>query len=148
MKNKLHFYILFVSLITLTGCVTTQEPYGSTKQSVYGTMTLYDYTNAPSAFGGRQISKCYYYEDSIKNIILDNQPILEVKTYRKVTDEGGATIYLNTFHINCETQMCTIARHWTTGFGEDKGLMVDGKWIPVSRFPDMARLAGIVCSNK
>jgi len=125
----------------------TQEIYGSTKQSIDGTMVLYDQYNIQSAFGGRQISKSYYYKDSIKNINSDNQDIWEVKTYRKVTDEGGATIYLNTFHINCKTQKCTITRQWTTGFGEDKGLMVDGKWFPVSDFPDMSRLANIVCSS-
>ena len=69
MKNKLIIiFTVFLALFICTSCVITQEPYGSVKSSIYGDMILYDHFNIPSAGGGRQISKSYYYEDSVKII--------------------------------------------------------------------------------
>ena len=151
LRKMFVFIAVYVVVGFLASCASNNvmaEPYGSTVPTPYGEMVLYDQFNIPSTYGGRQISKSYYYKNSVKKLISDKQNLLVVKTYRKVTDEGGATEYRTTFHINCETQECTIVRHWSTGFGEDKGLMVDGNWIPISRFDDMVRLADAVCSNE
>lgn len=112
------------------------------------TMVLYDQFNIKSSYGGRQVSKSYFIKESISKVDAKNPNIRQVKTYRKVTDESGATEYKSTFHINCATKQYTFVRHWSTGFGEDKGLFVDGKWSPVSEYADMEALFKQVCSVK
>ena len=112
------------------------------------TMVLYDQFNIKSSYGGRQVSKSYFIKESISKVDAKNPNIRQVKTYRKVTDESGATEYKSTFHINCATKQYTFVRHWSTGFGEDKGLFVDGKWSLVSEYADMEALFKQVCSVK
>ncbi|HEC44134.1 MAG TPA: hypothetical protein ENI20_15025 [Bacteroides sp.] len=110
------------------------------------TMIIYDQFQFPSAFyGGQQISKSYYIKESLTRVDRNNPNLLQVKTYRKVTVGGGIVEYRDTFQINCETQKYTIVRHWDTGFGEDTGLMVDGKWSTVSDYDDMVVLKKLIC---
>jgi len=96
------------------------------------TMILYDQFQIPFSYGGQQISKSYYIKESLTRVDPKNPKLLQVKTYRKVTNREGIIEYRVTSQINCETRKYTIVRHWSTGFGEDTGLMVDGKWSPVS----------------
>ena len=113
------------------------------------TMILYDQFQIPSTFyGGQQISKSYYIKESLIRVDPKNPNLLQVKTYRKVTDRAGIIEYRSTFQINCESQKYTIVRHWSTGFGEDTGLMVDGKWSPVSDYEDMVVLMKLICPKK
>ena len=77
-----------------------------------------------------------------------NPNLLQVKTYRKVTNRAGIIEYRVTFQINCERRKYTIVRHWSTGFGEDTGLMVDGTWSPVSDYEDMVVLMKLICPKK
>ena len=112
------------------------------------TMVLYDQYNIKSWYGGRQVSKSYFIKESISKVDAKNPNIRQVKTYTKVTDESGTTEYKSTLHINCATKQYTFVRHWSTGFGEDKGLFVDGKWSPVSEYADMEALFKQVCPVK
>ncbi len=113
------------------------------------TMILYDQFQIPSiSYGGQQISKSYYIKESLTRVDPKNPNLLQVKTYRKVTNRGGIIEYRVTFQINCETRKYTIVRHWSTGFGEDTGLMVDGKWSPVSDYEDMVALMKLICPKK
>ena len=113
------------------------------------TMILYDQFQIPSIFyGGQQISKSYYIKESLTRVDPKNPNLLQVKTYRKVIDRAGIIEYRVTFQINCESQKCTIVRHWSTGFGEDTGLMVDGKWSPVSDYEDMVVLMKLICPKR
>ncbi len=113
------------------------------------TMIIYDQYKIPSAYyGGDQISKSYYIKESLNKVDSSNPNLLQVKTYRKVTAGGGSTEYRVTFQINCKSQKYTTVRHWSTGFGEDRGLMVDGKWYPISDYDDMVVLMNKICLNK
>lgn len=113
------------------------------------TMILYDQFQIPSSFyGGQQISKSYYIKESLTRVDPKNPNLLQVKTYQRVTNRAGKTEYRITFQINCESQKYTIVRHWSTGFGEDTGLMVDGKWSPVSDYEDMLVLKKLICPQK
>lgn len=110
------------------------------------TIVLYDKINIPSWSGGRQISKSYYFKESVRIVDIKKPSIRQVKTYRKVTDESGSTEYKCTYLINCATKKYTCLKYWSTGFGEDNGLFVDGKWYSVSEYIDMKELAKQVCA--
>jgi len=112
------------------------------------TMILYDQYQIPFFGGGQQISKSYYIKESLTRVDPKNPNLLQVKTYTKVTNREGIIEYRITFQINCETQKHTIVRHWSTGFGEDTGLMVDGEWSPVSDYKDMVVLMNLICPKK
>lgn len=112
------------------------------------TMVLYDQFNIESSYGGRQISKTYFIKESILKVDEGDSDIRQVKTYRKVTDESGSTEYKSTFHVNCDTSQYTFTRHWSTGFGEDRGLFVDGQWSSVSEYAEMKELSDQVCVDK
>ncbi|OGW44103.1 MAG: hypothetical protein A2Y66_05555 [Nitrospirae bacterium RBG_13_41_22] len=112
------------------------------------TMILYDQFQIPSSYGGQQISKSYYIKESLTRVDPKNPNLLQVKTYRKVTNREGIIEYRVTFQINCENRRYTIFRHWSTGFGEDTGLMVDGTWSPVSDYEDMVALIKLICPKK
>lgn len=117
--------------------------------SAEDTMIIYDQYKIPSAFyGGHQISKSYYIKESLQKVDSSKPNLLQVKTYRKVTDGGGTTEYRVTFQINCKSQKYTMVRHWSTGYGEDKGFMVDGKWYPISKYDDMVVLMHKICPTK
>ena len=109
------------------------------------TMVLYNQEKIPFFGGGQQIHKSYYIKESLKRVDPQNPNLLQVKTYEKVTNREGITEYRITFQINCDTHKFTIVRHWSTGFGEDRGLMVDGKWYPVSEYADMVALVNLFC---
>src|SRR4030042_2539505 len=108
------------------------------------TMILYDQFQIPSSYGGQQISKSYYIKESLTRVDPKNPNLLQVKTYRKVTNREGIIEYRVTFQINCENRRYTIFRHWSTGFGEETGLMVDGTWSPVSDYEDMVALIKLI----
>lgn len=113
------------------------------------TMILYDQYQIQAIFyGGQQISKSYYIKESLTRVDPKNPNLLEVKTYTKVTNRGGIIEYRITFQIDCKTRKYTMVRHWSTGFGEDTGLMVDGKWSPVSDYDDMVVLMNLICPKK
>jgi hypothetical protein len=38
--------------------------------------------------------------------------------------------------------------NWSSGFGNDNGLMVDGKWTAVDEFPETAALMRKICQKK
>lgn len=121
-------------------------PLLPTTMSAKETMVLFDKFNIKSWYGGRQISKSYFIKESVQKVDPKNPNIRQVKIYRKVTDESGATEYKYTILINCSTKIYTFIKYWSTGFGEDRGLFVDGKWSSYSDSPDMKELAQRVCN--
>ncbi len=113
------------------------------------TLVLYNQYEIPSSFyGGQQIGKDYYIKESLKRVKQKNPYLLKVKTYTKVTNRGGSTEYRITYHFNCKTEKYTMVRHWSTGYGDDKGLMVDGKWHSISDYEELVKLMKEVCPNK
>lgn len=97
---------------------------------------------------GPQISRSYYIKESLKRVDPKNPKLLQVKTYSTVTSPEGKTIYRTTYQINCETRKLTMVKHWSSGFGNDNGLMVDGKWTSVDDFQDSAALTKKICPKK
>ena len=97
---------------------------------------------------GPQISRSYYIKESLKRVDPKNPKLLQVKTYRIVTSPEGKTTYRITFHINCQARKYTMVKYWSSGFGEDNGLMVDGKWTSVDDYPDTGALTNKICPNK
>ena len=113
------------------------------------TLILYDQYQIPSIFyGGQQISKSYYIKESLTRVDQKNPDLLKVKSYTKVTSRGGITEYRVTYQINCKTEKYTMVRHWSTGYGEDNGLMVDGKWSSISDYDELVKLMKLICPNK
>jgi len=112
------------------------------------TMILYDQYKTPFFGGGQQISKSYYIKESLTRVDSKNPNLLQVKAYEKVTNKEGIIEYRVTYQLNCKTQKYTIVRHWSTGLGEDTGLMVDGKWYPVSDYNEMVKLMKLICPKK
>lgn len=93
---------------------------------------------------GPQVSKDYYIKESVRRVDPKNPYILEVRTYRKVTSPDGATTYRVTRQINCKKRESTIVKYWSSGFGDDDGTMVDGKWRPF-KYKDTIALADMIC---
>ncbi|MCX5865734.1 MAG: hypothetical protein NT087_04260 [Deltaproteobacteria bacterium] len=100
-----------------------------------------------SRIAGPQISKDYYVKESLKKITTENPNLLQVKTYSTVTSPEGTTTYRATYQINCATQKSTIIAYWSSGYGNDNGTMVDGKWRDVASFEDAAALTKKICTK-
>jgi len=113
------------------------------------TKILYDNYSIPSTLmGGKQVSKSYYIKESVKKLDKNNPNILEVKVYRTVISRIGKTEYYVTFHINSSMRQYKIVRHWSTGFGEDTGDMVNGTWRDINDSEDMPVLMRLITPNK
>ena len=108
------------------------------------TKISYHYSEIP----GPQISKDYYIKESLKRVDPKNPNLLQVKSYSTVTSPEGKTTYRVTYQINCQTRKYTMVNYWSSGFGNDNGLMVDGKWTSVDEFPETAALMRIICQKK
>jgi hypothetical protein len=99
-------------------------------------------------YGGVQITKGYYIKESLKRVDSKNPKILQVKTHTTVTAPEGAVKYRSTLQVNCETNKFNTVKHWSSGFGEDRGLIVDGKWHDLADFDDSPLLAKKICPKK
>lgn len=108
------------------------------------TNILYRQTTIP----GPQITKDYYIKESLKRVDSKNPNILQVKTYTTVTSPEGTTRYRMTSQFNCATQTTTIVAYWSSGYGNDNGTMVNGKWRNVTDFDDAVVLAQKICPKK
>ena len=109
-----------------------------------GTKILYHHSEIP----GPQISKDYYIKESLKKVDPKNPNLLQVKSYSTVTSPEGTTIYRVTYQINCKTRKSTMVEYWSSGFGKDNGLMVDGQWISVDDYEDAKALTKKICPKK
>jgi len=98
-----------------------------------------------STISGPQTSKDYYIKESVKVVHQKNPKIIQVKRYSTVESPEGTTIYRMTQQINCTNQTSTIVAYWSSGFGYDNGLMVDGKWSSVADCDDTSALAKKIC---
>jgi hypothetical protein len=113
------------------------------------TLILYDqYTIKKSTYGSEQVSKIYYIKESVKTIDSRSPYLLEVKTYRTVTDKSGITEYRVTYHINCKTHQYKTIRHWSSGFGEGDETTIDKQWISTSKFNEMEVLLNLIHPNR
>ena len=101
-----------------------------------------------SEIAGPQISKAYYIKESLKRVNPKNSNLLQVKTYSTVTSPEGTTKYRQTLHINCAALTFTIAAYWSSGFGYDNGLMVDGEWSSVADYEGILVLTKKICSKQ
>ena len=101
-----------------------------------------------SKIPGPQITKAYYIKESLKKVDPKNPNVLQVKTYEIVTSPEGKTEYRTTQQYNCETQTTTIVAYWSSGFGNDNGLMVDGIWRNVSDYDDAVMLSRKICPRQ
>lgn len=99
-------------------------------------------------YGGVQITKGYYIKESLKRVDTKNPNILQVNTHTTVTAPEGTVKYRSTLQVNCETKKFNTVKHWSSGFGEDRGLIVDGKWHDLSDFDDSPLLAKKICPKK
>ena len=98
-----------------------------------------------SEIAGPQISKDYYIKESFKSVDPKNPNLLQVKTYSKVTSPEGTTTYRQTLQINCAALTFTIVAYWSSGFGYDNGIMVDGEWMSVADYEDTLALTKKIC---
>ena len=98
-----------------------------------------------STIPGPQTSKDYYIKESVKVVNQKNPKIIQVKRYSTVESPEGITTYRMTQQINCTNQTSTIVAYWSSGFGYDNGLMVDGKWSSVADYDDTSALAKKIC---
>lgn len=101
-----------------------------------------------SKIPGPQISKDYYIQESLKRVDPKNPNLLQVKSYTTVTSPEGKTTYRVTYQINCKTRKSTMVKYWSSGFGNDNGLAVDGKWTSVDDFAETAALTEKICPKK
>lgn len=108
------------------------------------TKILYHQSKIP----GPQISKDYYIKESLKRVNPKNPNLLQVRSYSTVTSPEGKTTYRVTYQINCQTRKYTMVNYWSSGFGNDSGLMVDGQWSSVNEFPETAALTRKICPKK
>jgi hypothetical protein len=108
------------------------------------TIILYHQSKIP----GPQISKDYYIQESLKRVDPKNPNLLQVKSYTTVTSPEGKTTYRVTYQINCKARKSTMVKYWSSGFGNDNGLMVDGKWTSVDDFAETAALTKKICTKK
>ena len=99
-------------------------------------------------YGGVQITKDYYIKESLKRIDPKNPNLLEVKTHTTVTSPEGTVKYRSTYQVNCETKKFTIVKHWSSGFGDDKGIVVNGKWENLADWDGPVPLAKKICPKK
>jgi Cu/Ag efflux protein CusF len=97
---------------------------------------------------GPQVSKYYYVKESIKKVDPKNPKLIQVKTHTTVKSPEGTTTYRVTDQINCETKQFTIVKYWSSGYGDDNGTMVDGKWRAVTDYDDATVLAKKICPKK
>jgi hypothetical protein len=97
---------------------------------------------------GPQITKDYYVKESVKRVDPKNPNILQVKTYTTVTSPEGTTKYRMTSQFNCATQTTTIVAYWSSGYGNDNGTMVNGKWRNIADFSDAVVLSQKICRKK
>ena len=116
----------------------------STVANAKETKILYYQYQIPFFLGGTQVAKFWYVKESIKKVN-SNPNIIQVKTYSTVTIPKGITKYRVTLQINCKTRKFTRIKYWSSGFGDDDGLMVNGRWEPVIDYDDMIRLADEIC---
>ena len=131
-ENMKRLWLLILSVLMIPASVYAEE-----------TKILYHQSN----IAGPQISKDYYIEESLKKIDPKNPNLLQVKTYTTVTSPVGTTTYRVTQQINCATRKYTIVAHWSSGFGYDDGLMVDGKWNSVADYVEASALTKVICPN-
>lgn len=108
------------------------------------TKILYRQTTIP----GPQITKDYYVKESLKRVDPKNPNILQVKTQTTVTSPEGTTKYRMTSQFNCATKRLQIVEYWSSGYGNDNGTMVDGKWRNVTDFDDAVVLSQKICPKK
>ncbi|MBC2704861.1 hypothetical protein [Desulfobacula sp.] len=101
-----------------------------------------------SKIAGPQVSNDYYIKESVKRVNPKVPNLLQVKTYSTVTSPEGTTKYRQTLHINCVALTFTIAAYWSSGFGYDNGLMVDGKWSSVAEYEDILALTKKICPKQ
>jgi len=94
-----------------------------------------------------QNSNDYYIKESVKSVNKKTPYILEVNTYKIVTGQGGTTTYKSTFQVNCKKMQYTTIKSWSSGFGENKTIK-DGKWKPVSDYPDTEALYKKICLDR
>jgi len=100
-----------------------------------------------SKIAGPQVYKDYYIKESVKRVKPKNPSLLQVKIYSTVTSPEGTTKYRQTLHINCTALTFTIAAYWSSGYGYDKGLMVDGEWRSVADYADILALTKKICKK-
>ena len=98
-----------------------------------------------STIPGPQTSKSYYIKESVKVVRQKNPKIIQVKIYSTVESPEGTTTYRMIQQINCRNQTSTIVAYWSSGFGYDNGLMVDGKWRSVADYDETLALAKKLC---
>jgi hypothetical protein len=98
------------------------------------TNMLYYQSKIPGMFGGNQISKDYYIKESLQRVESKNPNLLQVKIYSTVASPEGKTTYRYVEQINCIAREYTITQYWSSGFGNDDGTVVDGKWRSIDGY--------------
>lgn len=129
-----------LSLIILTALMMISSAYASETSILY-------YKNRID-YGGVQITKGYYIKESLKRVDPKNPNILQVNTHTTVTAPEGTVKYRSTVQVNCATKKFNTVKHWSSGFGEDRGIIVDGKWHDLTDFDDSPLLAKKICPKK
>lgn len=97
---------------------------------------------------GDQVSKDYYIKESLKRIDNKNPNLLQVKIYGTTTSPEGTTTYRYTEQINCTTRKFTMVQYWSSGYGNDDGTMVNGKWKSVDDYDGFPQLMDKICQKK
>ena len=100
-----------------------------------------------SEIAGPQITKAYYTQKSIKKVDPKNPRLFQVDTQTLVKSPEGKSEYRVTYQINCNEKKITRVKFWSSGFGYDNGLMVNGKWDSVTDYEDASALAQKICSQ-
>ena len=129
--------------------INNTQPANTAQAKKNETLILYDQSIIKkSTYDSEQVSKIYYIKESVKTIDSRNPYLLEVKTYRTVTDESGITEYRATYHINCKMHQYKTIRYWSSGFGEGDKTTIDKQWIPTSKFNEMEVLLNLIRTNR
>ena len=97
---------------------------------------------------GPQISKDYYIKESVKRVDPKNKTLLQVRTHSTVKSPEGTTKYTSTLQIDCKAKKFTTIKAWSSGFGEDNGLIVNGKWENLADWDGPVPLAKKICPKK